>query len=295
MPKNLIYLDINLENSDMIDFFGYAFGLAGSNQLTGEGPIVIKNSDYSATLEFEHRWQILVEGKSNDVITELKNCGQELIYNLCQSSNKFCVFGGDHTSAIATMQAAKKKHDRLKIMWIDAHMDLHNLASSHSKNIHGMSLGVLLGQADADLLKVHDKSLTIKPEDVCLFGVRSYEQEERQRLEQLGINIVYMQEITQNGLINSWQNALDKLNIGINDKLAFSIDLDVFDPKFAPAVTVPENDGINPNDLISALKLSKDVWQPRFIGSEIVEFAPKNDLDHTTEKLIFDLLNALYS
>lgn len=279
----------------MIEFFGYAFGLAGSDNSTNKGPETIRKSNL-IPLAFQHKWSETVSNENNtDVVKELRRCSSRLKQAISKTNNKFFVFGGDHSSAITTIQAAKAKHNNLKILWIDAHMDLHTMTSSHSKNIHGMPLATALGQADCLLKTIYDKELEIQASDVCLFGVRSYEAEEKSRLEKLGINILYMDEIKQIGLAASWHKALEKLKITPDSNLLFSIDLDAFDPIFAPAVTVPEPGGIDADDFCQTLSETKHLWQNKLVAGEIVEFSPINDKNQITEKLIFRILNCLFA
>lgn len=279
-----------------LDFFGYAFGLAGSDNSTSFGPEHIKNSEFALTLSQKHNWQEIIKAEAlNCNFAALESSLAKLQEALHKSSNKFCVFGGDHTSAVASVQAAKKKHKNLKLIWVDAHMDLHNYESSHSKNIHGMSLGILLGQSDSKIKSLHNPELTIKPNDICIFGARSFEPEEQELAKKLDLNITYMSEIHERGLEVCWQEVFKKIQLSDEDKLMFSIDLDAFDPSDAPAVTVPEPNGINAIEFCQALTNSKNTWQKNFIGNEIVEFSPKNDIEQKTEKLIFELLKAIYN
>jgi len=277
-----------------VDFYGYGFGIAGSDNSTELGPKVIKNSSIMQELNFHYEWHEILKPKYKlDKITALEDYNKRFMTQLADCNNHFCVFGGDHSSAISTIQAAQFKHRNLKLIWVDAHMDLHNIASSPSKNMHGMSLAVLLGEGDADLKKL-EHIQNIKASDICIFGARSFESEELERLTKIGVNVIYMHEIIETGLEKSWLNALEKVNLKQSDKLVFSIDLDAFDPEFAPAVTVPEKNGINADNFIQILKSSKTSWHKQFIGSEIVEFSPENDISNRTEYLIRDLLNILY-
>ncbi len=280
----------------VIDFFGYAFGMAGSDNSTALGPKTIKKSLATEKLKFKFRWNEIIDAKTNDAGFEpLKDYCQNFTKQIHSSNQKFCVFGGDHTSAIASVQAAQIQHGRVKLIWVDAHMDMHNLASSHSKNIHGMSLAVLLGHGDSYLKQLKQTSSYLQASDVCIFGVRSYEPEEKQLLEKLGVNIIYMQEISDNGLEKSLAKAFKLISISQDDKLMLSIDLDAFDPEFAPAVTVPEANGLDPDKFCAALESLKSTWQAQNIGCEIVEFSPKHDVQQKTEHLITKLLNSLFA
>ena len=88
-----------------------------------------------------------------------------------------CVLGGDHSCAGGTWSGvARALHGRLGLIWIDAHMDSHTPATSHSGRLHGMPLAWLLGEDDDPLYGL--TSGVLDPKHVSLIGVRSYEPEE---------------------------------------------------------------------------------------------------------------------
>ena len=66
-----------------------------------------------------------------------------------------CVIGGDHSCAGGTWTGvARTLRGPLGLLWIDAHMDSHTPATSHTGRLHGMPLAWLLGQDDDLLLSL---------------------------------------------------------------------------------------------------------------------------------------------
>ena len=66
----------------------------------------------------------------------------------------FLIFSGDHSSAIGTWSGVLNSlpaESSFALIWIDAHMDAHTLSTSHSGNLHGMPVSVLLGEAEHEL------------------------------------------------------------------------------------------------------------------------------------------------
>src|SRR3954462_1294832 len=110
-----------------------------------------------------------------------------------------CVLGGDHSCAGGTWTGvARAVKGALGLVWIDAHMDAHTPRTSHTGRLHGMPLAWLLGQDDDPL---HGLATgVLEPQHVALIGVRSYEPEERERLERLGVRVIYMSEIAERGI-----------------------------------------------------------------------------------------------
>ena len=76
------------------------------------------------------------------------------------------------------------------------------------------------------------------------------------------------------------------------DYFAISIDIDAIDPKDAPAVGVPEPNGLNAKALSAALKQFNN--DPQFLGLEISEYSPDFDQDNKTLNVVSELVIALY-
>lgn len=78
-------------------------------------------------------------------------------------------------------------------------MDLHTPETSPSKNIHGMPVATLLGYGSERLTKLFEKCPNVKPENVVMIGIRSYEEEEKELADRLGIKIFYSEECLEKG------------------------------------------------------------------------------------------------
>src|SRR4051812_38101613 len=163
-----------------------------------------------------------------------------------------CVLGGDHSCAGGTWTGvARGVKGALGLVWIDAHMDAHTPRTSHTGRLHGMPLAWLLGQDDDPLYGL--ATGVVEPQHVALVGVRSFEPEERARLEGLGVRIFYMEEVNSRGL----ETVLaDALAIATRGTAAFGItvDLDVVSPEEAPGVGTPVPGGVSGADLTRALE-----------------------------------------
>lgn len=86
------------------------------------------------------------------------------------------VLGGDHSMAIGSVAGLKSVHPNSKIIWMDAHIDANTPDSSPSGNIHGMPLAYLSGVVP---FHRHWRCVNMD-DDVCYFGIRSYEADELQ-------------------------------------------------------------------------------------------------------------------
>src|SRR4051794_35162446 len=163
-----------------------------------------------------------------------------------------CVLGGDHSCAGGTWTGvARATKGALGVVWVDAHMDAHTPKTSHTGRLHGMPLAWLLGQDDDPLYGL--AAGVLAPQHVALLGVRSFEPEERERLEFLGVRVMYMEEMRRRGVAAALDEALA---IATHGTAAFgiSIDLDAITPEEAPGVGTPVPEGLAGRELVQAMQ-----------------------------------------
>lgn len=284
-----------------LSIIGYACGSGMEDSHSKLGPETVKKSSYMTNLPLALHWETIIacetsHTKLQAVPTIAKACTQlaNTVSELVKNKQRFLVVGGDHTSAIGTWTGvgkALKNKGKLGLLWIDAHFDSHTVETSHSKNVHGMPVAALLGYIDSHFANICTEETILPPENICFIGIRSYEIEEKNLLEKLGVKIFYMEEIHQRGLIPVFVDALAHIKKHTT-AFGISIDLDAIDPKEAPGVSCRVSDGIKSKDLYQALNLISDDHQ--FIGAEIVEFNPMLDKQHQTEKVISELTSAMF-
>jgi arginase len=199
-----------------------------------------------------------------------------------------CVIGGDHTCAGGTWTGvARMLEGELGLIWIDAHMDSHTPSTSHSGRLHGMPLAWLLGQADDALYGL--ATGVLDPEHVALIGVRSYEPEEKQRLDRLGVRVFHIEEVRSRGLDTVFAEAMG-IATGGTAGFGISIDLDAITPEEAPGVGTPVPDGIAGAELARVLQgVGRN---PGLAGIELVEYLPRLDPDGRSARVAIALLLA---
>jgi arginase len=202
------------------------------------------------------------------------------------------ILGGDHSCAIGTWQgaaAALRARGPFGLLWIDAHMDAHTCETTPSGALHGMPLACLLGHGDARLTGPAGAA-ALRPEHVCLIGVRSFEAGEEALLRRLGVRVYYMGEIARRGLAAVMGEALDIVTAGTAG-FGITVDLDAIDPADAPGVTTPAADGLRSGDLIAALDSIAD--HPGLTAVEVVEYNPERDVHGRTAATVVQLLDAV--
>jgi len=187
------------------------------------------------------------------------------------------VIGGDHSCAIGTWSGVHQwlgARGPLGLIWIDAHMDSHTYATTPSGALHGMPLACLLGYGEPELTTIDGAEPKLRPQHVCLLGVRSYEAGEAALLKKLGVRVITMQEIRSRGVTEMLTEAI---TIARNGTAGYgvSIDLDVLDPEEEPGVGSPAPGGLLCGELEQALRLLRD--DPLMLAMEIVEYNPHHD------------------
>lgn len=199
-----------------------------------------------------------------------------------------CVLGGDHSCAGGTWSGvARTLRGELGLVWVDAHMDSHTPATSHTGRLHGMPLAWLLGQDDDPLYGL--ATGVLEPQHLCLIGVHSFEPEEDERLRRLGVRVIFMQEIRERGIDAVLDEALDIATAGTSG-FGISIDLDVVTPEEAPNVGTPVAGGVSSAELARALE--EIAGRPGLAAVELVEYSPRLDRDGRTARVAIDLLTA---
>lgn len=291
-----------MEKKPELTIIGYASGIGANNPGCGLGPALVQTSAYLQGIPLHLKWQEMLYPHENTrglqaIPAITKMCGglAKMTQQLTQNHQAFVVMGGDHSCAIGSWSGTAMgiaPQGKLGLIWIDAHLDSHTPDSTISGNVHGMPLAALLGYGDLSLTQLLSPQPKIAPENVCIIGVRSFEPPEKKLLENLKVRIYYMDEVKERGLKTIFNEAL--LHVKKNTAAyGISLDLDAIDPNEAPGVGTPEPGGIHAQDLMDALR--QVLQDPNFLGAEIVEFNPENDVNHKTEKIIGDLIYALFA
>ena len=128
------------------------------------------------------------------------------VYKYLRNSVFPIVVGGDHSIAIGSVSGTKMAFpaQRLGVVWIDAHADLHTPWTTPSGNVHGMPLALLMQiekkgknrprvytMDTGDRLRkigVNDRKLL--PRDLVAIGLRDYAPGERGVIEELRIDVI---------------------------------------------------------------------------------------------------------
>ncbi|MDP1924003.1 MAG: arginase [Thiobacillus sp.] len=215
------------------------------------------------------------------------------VESVLNAGNFPLVVGGDHSCAIGTWSGvhhALAGKGPIGLLWIDAHMDSHTFATTPSGQLHGMPLACLLGHGEPVLTHIDGAEAKLRPEQVCLIGVRSFEAGEAALLHRLGVRVFDMDEIRRRGLAGVFDEALAIVRQGTAG-FGVSVDLDALDPEEEPGVGTPVPGGLYRAELAEAL--SRLRGDPAFVAMEIVEYNPRRDRGHITAEAAGALVDAI--
>lgn len=278
-----------------IELIGAAWGLGGPEPGCAEAPaalIPLVASEMQRCGVPVHAGPILsplrTERRKQLAVSKLCGLLASAVADAIHRGHLPCVLGGDHSCAGGTWTGvARSVRGELGLVWIDAHMDAHTPRTSHTGRLHGMPLAWLLGEDDDPLYGL--TTGVIDPRHVALLGVRSFEPEEKARLEHLGVRVVYMEEIRRRGI----KPVLDEaISIATRGTTAFgiSIDLDVVTPDEAPGVGTPVPDGVSGAELARALDGIGN--RADLAALELVEYSPRLDPSGRTARVAVDLVRS---
>lgn len=282
-----------------VNLIGAAWGLGAGEAGCESGPEALQSVEMERQIRkygMVPAWQAIIRAPSphGDILRTVTSLCHQLADaagQLTVSGQPFGIVGGDHSCAIGTWNGTRRAlNGSLGLLWIDAHMDAHTPASSRTGALHGMPLACLLGYGDPALTALDSRSPVLRPQDVCLIGARSYEPEERNLLDSLGVRVFPMAEITAQGLEAVITEARAQV---MADTVAYgiSIDLDAVDPADAPGVGTPEDGGIPGSELVATLARMPRALAP--MALEIAELNPRRDPDQSTARLVCKLLGAV--
>ena len=181
--------------------------------------------------------------------------------------------GGEHT---ITLGALRSLDENVALVSFDAHLDIRDeylgLNVSHTTFMR----------------RIKEQ---VNPSKILEIGTRAVCKEELEYAKESGIEFLTAQQIREDGIAKT----IETLNCILADceKIYLTIDSDVLDPAFAPAVQNPEPEGLDTSTLLDLLT---EVCDNRVVGFDLVEVAPHYDSGVTAiqaAKIIFEVLCCL--
>jgi arginase len=201
--------------------------------------------------------------------------------------------GGDHSLSAGSMtgvaRRATEEGRELFVLWLDSHPDFHTLGTTTSGNLHGVPMAYATG---LDGFEGYFPALAapLKPQNVCMMGIRSVDPAERAALQGAGVTVHDMRAIDENGIVPLLHAFLKRV-AAAGGRIHVSLDVDFLDPGIAPGVgtTVPGGATFREAHLIMEI-----LHDSGLVGSlDLVELNPFLDERGRTALLMVDLVASL--
>ncbi|MGB9893356.1 MAG: agmatinase [Candidatus Saccharicenans sp.] len=187
---------------------------------------------------------------------------EEKVWQVVVSGAVPIIIGGDHSITYPALKAVARKYKKLDLLHLDAHQDLY-------EDLYGDRLSHACPMA-----RILEDSLV---ENMVQVGIRSMTPEQKTLAKKYRVKMIEAREFPS------------ELKLEFKNPLYISLDLDVFDPAFAPGVSHHEPGGLTSRqvlDLIHNLKA-------RIVAFDLVELNPFRDVSEITAALAFKLVKEI--
>ena len=179
------------------------------------------------------------------------------------------VLGGEHTVTYGCLDA----FDDVAVLCFDAHLDLRDEYIGR-KLSHATFMRRICERLGGDR--------------IFHVGVRAVSPEELDYAATTGVDYVTARDLAG----GDWRGVLVAMmdQLRTFDHVYLTLDLDVIDPAYAPAVGNPVPEGISPTLLLDALE---QICDERIVGVDVVEVAPTYDTGRTAvlaAHLVYNIL-----
>jgi arginase len=201
--------------------------------------------------------------------------------------------GGDHSLSAGTVSGmsrrAAEEGRELFVLWLDAHPDFHTPDTTKSGNLHGVPMAYATGRPGfAGVFP--PLAVAVKPENVCMLGLRSVDPAERTALAEAGVLVHDMRAIDEHGIAPLLGAFLDQVAAS-GGLLHVSLDVDFLDPAVAPGVGTTVPGGATFREAHLVMEMLHDSGLVRSL--DLVELNPFLDERGRTALLMVDLAASL--
>jgi agmatinase len=184
--------------------------------------------------------------------------------------------GGEHTITLGITKGLRDKASKTALVSFDAHLDLRN---------------EFLGLKLSHTTFMRRTSEETRPAKIIEVGTRAVCKEELAYAKKAGIEFFTTKQIRKQGSERVAKQLKEKLAKYKN--IYVSVDMDILDPAYVPAVQNPEPDGLEMHVLLDILG---SICDKRVVGFDVVEIAPCYDQGVSAiqaAKVIFEIMCCL--
>ena len=175
---------------------------------------------------------------------------------------KILTLGGDHSITYPIIKAHHKRYPKLDILHIDAHSDLYDTYEGDPYS-HACPFA-----------RIMENGLATRLVQV---GIRTLNPHQAAQAEKFKVEVHQMKDLDLRTLPD------------FRNPLYISLDMDAFDPAFAPGVSHHEPGGLTSRQVIELIQgIDAEV-----VGADIVEYNPNRDFQHMTAFLAAKMMKEI--
>ncbi|MBK9760532.1 MAG: arginase [Flavobacteriales bacterium] len=228
------------------------------------------------------------------------------VYKFLRSNIFPMVIGGDHSIAIGSVSGTKMAYpnERLGVVWIDAHADLHSPWTTPSGNVHGMPLSLLMHLEKKGrnkprvytmdtwdrLRKIGMSGPKLMPSDLVFIALRDYEEEEAAIIRENGIKVITVDDLRKKGADAVVHETLAHLTAC--EKIHVSFDVDSLDPSISVGTGTPVPHGLTLEE--ARTLLAGFCANNKTATLDVVEINPALDTGNAMAEAVLTVLEPLF-
>lgn len=183
------------------------------------------------------------------------------------------IIGGEHTVTLGVLKGLGDKASKTAVVSFDAHLDLRD-----------EFMGLKLSHTTF-MRRINEY---LKPAKIVEVGTRAVCKEELAYAKKAKIEFLTAHQIRKDEAEQTAKSLKGKL--AAVENIYITVDMDILDPAYVPAVQNPEPDGLEMPVLLNVLS---DICDVRVVGFDVVEVAPNYDQGISAiqaAKVIFEML-----
>lgn len=196
--------------------------------------------------------------------TDVRATIEAAMTQLLTGNRRPIALGGDHSVTYPILRALASLYPQLSILHFDAHPDLY-------ENFEGDRYSHACPFA-----RIMEERLATRLVQV---GIRTMSAHQRDQVDRFGVEVIDMR---------AWERGVRPQIIG---PVYISIDMDGFDPAFAPGVSHHEPGGLSSRDVLTIIQ---NLEGP-IVGADIMELNPLRDVQNMTAMLAAKLVKEIAS
>lgn len=231
-----------------------------------KAPDLIRKALYSDSMNLYTELGVSIE---NDAITDKGDFTineyfdmETITKNNLDAGSKLLSLGGDHSVTFPIIKAFNEYYPKLDILHIDAHADLYHEYEGDPYS-HACPFA-----------RIMENGFAVKLVQV---GIRTLNPHQANQAKKYDVDVHEMRNLDL--------NAIPKFN----NPLYISLDMDGFDPAFAPGVSHHEPGGLSSRQVLDLIhSIDTEV-----VGADIVEYNPDRDFHDMTAYLAAKMMKEL--